>query len=290
MNSTAYGCPDGIPLFYFHGAPGAPVEAAALHDAAVAHGIRLLVVERNQADELNGEDYLQGLAQQVRASAAGYPIRLLGFSIGACLALRVAARLEEHVAAIYLLSAAAPLEIPDNRIGMGAGRHTFHWAQQYPRLFLAFARYQAWLAKLNPRLLLRLLFAGAGGSDRALLSQPQTHTWLANIQRDCFQPGISRYVRDIRLYVEPWAEELGKVSAAVSLWHGDADNWAPPAMSSYLAQHLPHVTALTQCAGQAHYSCLLANAQAVMAQVQRSAARITNPEQYGPHATPHTHN
>ena len=268
MNLTAYGCPDGQPLFYFHGVPGAAVEAATLHQAALAHGIKLLVVERNLPDELESAAYLQQLAQQISDRAAGQPIHLLGFSIGACLALRVAALLGERVAEIYLLSAAAPLEIPSNSVGMGAGRYTFLWAQHYPRLFRAFAWYQELLVKISPRLLLNLLFAGAGGKDPELLRQADTQAWLADIQRACFKHGTSGYMRDVKLYVEPWATELDKVTAAVSLWHGEADNWAPIAMSTYLQEHLRNASAVIRGAGQAHYSCMLENAETLMATVQ----------------------
>ncbi|MBU2296676.1 MAG: alpha/beta hydrolase [Gammaproteobacteria bacterium] len=268
MNLTAYGCPDGQPLFYFHGVPGAAVEAATLHQAALAHGIKLLVVERNLPDELESAAYLQQLAQQISDRAAGQPIHLLGFSIGACLALRVAALLGERAAEIYLLSAAAPLEIPSNSVGMGAGRYTFLWAQHYPRLFRAFAWYQELLVKISPRLLLNLLFAGAGGKDPELLRQADTQAWLADIQRACFKHGTSGYMRDVKLYVEPWATELDKVTAAVSLWHGDADNWAPIAMSIYLQEHLRNASVVIRGAGQAHYSCMLENAETLMATVQ----------------------
>ncbi len=245
-----------------------------LHQAALAHGIKLLVVGRALPNTLNGDAYLNELAQQINASAANRPIRLLGFSIGACLALRVAARLGERVAEVYLVSAAAPLQIPGNSIGMGAGRYTFLWAQHYPKLFVAFAWYQALLAKFSPRLLLNVLFAGAAGKDPELLHQADTQDWLANIQRNCFQHGIGSYVRDVKLYVEPWAADLGKVTARVSLWHGEADNWAPIAMSAYLHQHLSNVAAFTRCAEQAHYGCLLANAVAVMAQMQGESPKF----------------
>lgn len=268
MNPTLYGCPEGQLAFYFHGVPGAPIEAQMLHQAALEHGIKLQVVERNLPGELSSEAYLNELAQQISDSAAGQPIRLIGFSIGACLALRVAARLGDRVTAVYLLSAAAPLEIPSNSVGMGAGRYTFLWAQRYPRMFLAFAWYQALLAKISPRLLLNLLFASAGGKDPELLRQADTQAWLADIQRACFKRGISSYARDVKLYVEPWATELENVTAAVSLWHGEADNWAPISMSVYLQAHLRTASAVTRCAEQAHYSCLLENAQAVMATVQ----------------------
>ena len=133
------------------------------------------------------------------------------------------------------------------------------------------------LAKISPRLLLKLLFTGAGGKDPELLQQADTQVWLADIQRACFKHGTRSYVRDVNLYVEPWATELDSVTAAVRLWHGDADNWAPIAMSSYLQEHLRNAHAVIRCAEQAHYSCLLENAEAVMATVQQNSTATRAP-------------
>lgn len=71
----------------------------------------------------------------------GHPIRLIGFSIGASVALRIAALLGDKVEGIYLLSPAAPLEVKGNVDGMGAGRYTFFLAKRCPPLFSLFARY-----------------------------------------------------------------------------------------------------------------------------------------------------
>lgn len=119
---------------------------------------------------------------------------------------------------------------------------------------------------------LTLLFTGAGGKAPKLLPQADTQAWLVDIQRACFKHGTGSYVRDVKLYVAPWAAELDNVTAAVSLWHGDADNWAPIAMPIYLQEHLRKANAVTRGAEQAHYSCLLENAEAVMAAVQLSTS------------------
>lgn len=44
----------------------------------------------------------------------------------------------------------------------------------------------------------------------------------------------------------------GVPGASVSLWQGEADNWAPIAMSMYLQERLRTASAVTRCTGQAH--------------------------------------
>ena len=209
-------------------------------------------------------DYLQELCRRVVNASGDCPIRLMGFSIGASIALRVAAILGSQVEAIYLLSPAAPLEIKGNACGMGVGRYTFLLAKRYPTLFSLFGWYQAFLSRFSPAILLRLLFSGARGKDAELLANPAIRVWLENVQKTCFRAGISVYDRDVKLYVEPWSEILSTISSRVSIWHGEADNWAPIAMSDYLDAHLGNVVLLKKCNELSHYSCLIENTYEVM--------------------------
>lgn len=79
------------------------------------------------------------------------------------------------------------------------------------------------------------------------------------------------YDRDVKLYVEPWSEILSAISSKVSIWHGEADNWAPIAMSDYLDAHLENVVLLKKCNGLSHYSCLIENSHEVMSMVYEAS-------------------
>jgi pimeloyl-ACP methyl ester carboxylesterase len=273
MDYQTYGDPDGRPVFYFHGAPGALEEAAWLASAAQANGLCLLALERDSlGPHLQGEAYVAQLTAEVLRLAGDHPVHLLGFSIGASLALRVAARLPTPAAGIWLVSAAAPLEWPACWQGMGAGRYTFALAQSYPRLFNLLAVYQGWLARHFAGLLLRTLFQGARGADAELLAQAPQREQLMRVQRQCFARGAGAYVRDVRCYVEPWAACLPQVQAPLQLWHGDQDNWAPVTMAQGLLAQFGSQAQLHWLAGRSHYSCLMDAAQPLCQQLAVSFA------------------
>jgi pimeloyl-ACP methyl ester carboxylesterase len=271
MNYQTYGDADGRPVFYFHGTPGAPAEAAWLAAAAQTNGLRLLALERDSLDRcLQGEAYVTELAAAVARLAGEQPVHLLGFSIGASLALRVAAQLPTPAAGVWLVSAAAPLEWPASWQGMGAGRYTFAMAQKFPRLFRLVAAYQGWLARHCTGVLLGTLFQGARGADAALLAQAAPREQLLRVQQQCFAAGAGAYLRDVRAYVEPWAACLPRVRAPLQLWHGDQDNWAPVTMAQGLLDQFGAQVQVHWLAGRSHYSCLIDAAQPLCEQLAGS--------------------
>lgn len=73
---------------------------------------------------------------------------------------------------------------------------------------------------------------------------------------DCFDAGARGYSRDLLDYVSPWADWVATVEQPVTIWHGAADNWAPPAMADALAAILPNVVRVNRLLGYSHYSTL----------------------------------
>ncbi len=271
MDYQIYGTPEGRPVFYFHGTPGAPAEAAWLAEAAQANGLCILALERDSLDlRVQGEAYIAELAAAVLRVADGRPIHLLGFSIGASLALRVAAQLPTPAAGVWLVSAAAPLEWPASWQGMGAGRYTFAMAQRYPRLFALVGAYQGWLARRFTGVLLGTLFQGARGADAELLAQAPQREQLVRVQQQAFAQGAGAYLRDVRAYVQPWAACLPAMAAPLQLWHGDHDNWAPVTMVQGLLEQFGAQAQVHWLAGRSHYSCLIDAAQPLCQQLAAS--------------------
>ena len=272
MAHDVYGDPHGHPLVYLHGTPGAACEAEFLAAAAKANGLCILALAREQVAGDSSEAYLRQLTAEVVQLVGERPLHLIGFSIGASLALRIAARLPTPAAGVWLVSAAAPLELPGSLDGMGAGRYTFALARQYPRLFAGLAAYQGWLGRHFPAALLGMLFQGAQGADARLLGETAHKAQLLRIQRQGFARGAAAYVRDVQAYVQPWAECLAEVRAPVQLWHGELDNWAPPGMPRNLLAALA-TSELHALPGLSHYSCLLAASAPLCVQVAASLAR-----------------
>ena len=216
---------------YLHGLPGG---AAELELA----GVSLPVLDRR------GEPALpQG------------PLHLVGFSLGAALALRLAARHTDKVKRLTLISPAAPLDLGDFLPDM-AGQAVFKAARRKP-LFHALTMAQAGMARLAPGLLARQLIATCDASDRALLTSAQGARIFRRILRQGYGANRPAYLREVPHYVEPWAEDLTRVTCPVTLHHGKADTWAPHAMTEALAKALPQAE-VQMHEGLGHYATMVA--------------------------------
>ena len=206
-------------VLYLHGLPGSAAELAL---GPVGRAADWTVPDRDAPS----------FAQLALALPAG-PLHLVGFSLGAACALRLAALAPDRVARVTLVSAAAPLELGDFLPDM-AGAAVFRAARSHAQLS-ALTTVQSTLARLSPALFARLLARGADAEEAALLQTPALRRALAE--------GLTRnrkaYLRELAAYVQPWARHLPHVRAPVALVHGRADRWAPPAMAEALATALP---------------------------------------------------
>lgn len=262
----AYGAEAGPLAVYFHGAPGGPGECARFDDEARARGVRLVCIDRSAvAADLEGEPYFQSLAREVDALAGAGPVILIGFSLGAFVALRTAPYLAARVAAIHLVSAGAPLESGDFLDGM-AGKAVFRMAGRSPRLFRRLSRVQGWLTAHAPGVLFRMLFASAAGRDRDLAGDEGFRTEIGAVLKGALACGADGYVRDVEAYVRPWASRLAEVTADTRIWHGSHDNWAPPGMAHRLQALVPGVSRIEIMPGLSHYSCLFEAAPRILSE------------------------
>ncbi len=219
-------------------------------------GVRLVSIDRSATDlSLEGADYFGALARRVDDLAQGGAVRLVGFSLGASVALRAAAHVEARVAGIDLISGAAPLESGDFLDAM-AGKPVFQMAVRSPAGFRRLTAAQGWLARWAPGVLLGMLFRGAAAADRTLAGQPWFRSDLGRILQASLGAGAAGYRRDVEAYVRPWAAEVAHVGAEVRVWHGAADTWSPPGMVAGFAAVLPRPPETRILPGLSHYSCL----------------------------------
>lgn len=235
---------------YLHGMPGSPRELA-LFRAIDTTG--WLAPDRS-APRVQGER-LDVLTDLVREGCGQGPVRLVGFSLGACTALEIARRLPAAPLSLHLVSAAAPLESGAFLDDM-AGKAVFAAALQSPQRLSLLVRLQSGLARGVPGLLARMLFASAQGNDRLLAKDPAFRRIIADILRDCLAADTANYRAELTAYVRPWAHWLGEVRHPVTLWHGTRDTWAPPAMADALERLLPNVIAHHRLQDLSHYSAL----------------------------------
>jgi pimeloyl-ACP methyl ester carboxylesterase len=266
----AVGAADGPLIIYFHGAPGAPSELAAFDAPALACGLKLLCFDRFALDAaLTGSAYFAALAAAVRAIAGERPVNLIGFSIGAFVALHVSQLLGAQVDQLHLVSAAAPLQWGRFLPSM-AGKAVFQTATGSPTLFKTMVLGQAALARWAPGVLRSVLFRSATDADRRLSLEPAFQLSINKLLNHSLRKGRAGYVRDILAYVQDWSAMPAQVTADTSLWHGSLDSWSPPEMATCLQHRIPNCRQLNMLDGLSHYSCLYAAAPLICRQLVRA--------------------
>jgi pimeloyl-ACP methyl ester carboxylesterase len=257
---------------YFHGVPGAPSELEVFDAPARACGLKLLCWDRFALDEaLTEPAYFAALAEAVRAVAGARRVNLIGFSIGACVALHTSRLLGAQVRQLHLVSAAAPLQ-SGHFLPRMAGRAVFQAAMASPTLFRVLSLAQGALARWAPGLMQSALFRGATGAERVLVSDPAFRSSMNELLRSSLVEGRAGYVRDILAYVQDWSAIPAQVTADTSLWHGSLDTWTPPDMATQLHGSMQACRQVHRLEGLSHFSCLHAVAPLICRQLANPQA------------------
>lgn len=245
---------------YLHGQPGAGDELSIVPAFTERFGSRLIVPERSKHPELPFGLHMDVMAGELRDRLAAAHVHLVGFSIGAFVAVELAARLGKIVSRMDLISAAAPLQSGDFLKQM-AGRQVFEFAASSPLTFRRLTALQSAVCRFAPGLIHRLLFASAQSGDRTLIDDDtnfkrQSTQWI----KSGLTAGRAGYLRDVTSYVLDWRAQSAEVNPAARtrLWHGADDNWSPPNMMDAVAQLLPGTVEKRLLPDQSHYSTLQA--------------------------------
>ena len=243
---------------YFHGLPGSAAELAAFGPEIAARAVQFHVVARDNALAAGpAEEYFARAACQIAAQFPERPLRLVGFSLGAAAALRIAPHLAVQVERIDLVSPAAPLQLGDFLDAM-AGAPVFRAALAGRMPLAALALVQAQVARLASEKMAAALMTKARGADRALGTDRVFIARLAASLRHSLLAARAAYRREILLYVADWSAELARVTQPVTIHQGSEDDWTPPAMAQALAARLPSHPAVEMLPGLSHFSALRA--------------------------------
>jgi len=236
----------GDPVLFLHGWPGGP------GDAAIAGGAGWQVPDL----AADGPDP-EGAARAALARMGPDPVHVIGFSLGAMLALKLAAAEPERVTRLTLISAAGPLQLGDF-LGDMAGAPVFRAARAGRAPLWLVIRAQAALLRVAPGRLLALVFAGCPPEEAALVREPDTRATVLAGLRAALIAAPAAYSAVLRAYVRDWRPVLEGVACPVTLWHGTRDGWAPPAMAEALAGALPGPVTVHRVPGGSHYTTLRA--------------------------------
>ncbi len=256
MKYCQFGSEHGRLVFYFHGTPGAPEECAMFDGYGKENDLMFICFDRFAIESaIEGEAYYQFLAKEILKKADGAKVDIIGFSMGAFIALQTCRCLADNVRSLHLVSAAAPMDAGDFLDNM-AGKQIFRLAQTFPSLFALLSYWQGLLALLCPKALFRMLFANTAGEDKVLVLDRKFQSTLVEVLRSCFINRRQGYRREIKAYVQPWKTMLCEIFVNTHIWHGTEDNWSPKGMADYLSSAIPGCTHTQILNGLSHYSCL----------------------------------
>lgn len=99
--------------------------------------------------------------------------------------------------------------------------------------------------------------------DQAAMAVPEVaQAYLAAV-RECFRSGPRGGQADTALMVRPWDFDPHGIESPVSVWHGERDADAPPAMGRWLAGAVPGCRARF-FAGEGHISLIVNHAESIL--------------------------
>jgi pimeloyl-ACP methyl ester carboxylesterase len=245
------------PILYFcHGLPGSPLDADLL-DKTVSDTYQVIAADFLPAYSNKGfEGIVEAFDRDIDTGVTG-PVTLVGFSLGAMIAMQLAAARPDKVVSLKLVSPAAPLSLgvflPDM-----AGKPVFTLASEKPRLLALLTLFQGVLTRFVPGFLIKQLFQKSGQVERNLLSEAQFKTTVESGLQHSFCEHSKAYQSLLRYYVSDWSNITSEIKCPVEIWHGDQDKWAPVSMSHALCEEFVQKPKLHVVPGAEHYSTLTA--------------------------------
>lgn len=245
-------------IIYCHGLPGSAAEISHLVPDDVTSPTAIAPLD------LDGFD-------QVLAEAQTDKVHIIGFSLGAMTALKIASQRPDQISHISLIAPAAPLEL-GNFLPHMAGGPVFKIAQRGPIPFKIFTAFQKLGVAIAAKSIIAKMFAGSAEADLALLSDKDFMDVLSAGLKSSLGPKNKTYRKAILAYVTPWADCLKSISAPVTIYHGTQDNWAPIEMAHALETEIPSTVKVLPLEDLGHYSALHAAIPVILSELHKDSS------------------
>jgi pimeloyl-ACP methyl ester carboxylesterase len=267
---SEFGDPNGKPVFFFHGWPGARLQGAITDRSAKVLGIRTISTDRpgfGLSDYLPGrsildwpEDLLE-LADHLELDN----FSVLGLSGGAPYALACAFKIPHRLNSVGIISGIGPSDAPNASEGVNPKiRRTIKMCMFAPWL----VRFSLWRMAMqrerNPERAFSNLLQSLPEADRKALSQPAVKPLAISASTDTFRNGTRGHFLEIRLFARPWGFQLGELQIPIQLWHGEEDNDIFLKTAQRQAQAIPFSRARF-IPGEGHYSLYINHNHEILA-------------------------
>jgi pimeloyl-ACP methyl ester carboxylesterase len=251
LGFAEYGTPDGRPLLYFHGHPGARFEARFLAEAAFRANVRLFGIDRPGMGLSTYEPgrLLLDWPQDIVAFADSLAIErfaVVGFSAGGAYALACAYKIPDRLVACGVVS------------GVGrTGLVLSFLAASLPWLLLPVARWRFFRNENQAQQTLARVSRRWPEQDRKAIEVPGVKQLMAASLVEGLRQGARGAAYDGALLGRRWGFEPERLNfPETHLWHGELDNQVAVALARDMAQRIPHTKA-TFYSEDAHISTVV---------------------------------
>ena len=263
LGFAEFGPPDGRPLIWLHGTPGArrqiPQEARAL---AVDLGLRIIGIDRPGIGHSTPHRYpsVAAFTDDLRVVAECLGVArttVIGMSGGGPYALAAAALLPDVVVGVGVLGGVAPTVGPD-AIDGGAVSFGAHFVPlirhaQRPMSFGLTTAVRMIKPLASPGLDLYARLSPEG--DRRILGRPEFKAMFIDDLLNGSRTQLSAPLADLLLFSSDWGFRLADVEVPVRWWHGDADHIVPYAHAEHVVSRLADAV-LSTMPGESHLGSL----------------------------------
>jgi pimeloyl-ACP methyl ester carboxylesterase len=271
---NVYGPVEGHPVFYFHGAPSARIEAEFfhLHEYAAALGIRLIAPDR---PGLGWSDY------QPRRTIADWPVdvmhlsehlgigkfNILGYSGGGPYALACAQMIPERLGAVSVVSCTAPHDVPGLTGSINENSLQFmQMCVRRPRVARLMTRAMGFLARHFPWKMATQAISSLPEVDARVMSEPENGKGFARLVAEAARANGRGPQHDTALMVLPWPIDLSRIDYPIRIWHGELDRNAPIQMGRYLGSRLPQADPKF-VSGEGHLSLMFRHGHQILSEM-----------------------
>ncbi|KAI0120703.1 hydrolase [Xylariales sp. AK1849] len=257
LGYAEYGCPNGYPLFYFHGFPMSRLEAWGTDKIARNRGIRVIALDRPGfgLSTFQPSRRITDWPGDVRAFAEERQLQrfaVLGSSGGGPYALACAQALPgDMLSTVGVLSGAGPWEAGTQDVPLLArGTHlaATWWPAGLKIASSALVESLQWIINSGP--VVRRIDAYVESLDRKKEDWQTTAEELSTAERrdritrvgfEGFAEGTQGFVQEAQLLTGDWGFKMEDiVFNKVRLWHGTKDTNSPIRHARYMDERLPH--------------------------------------------------
>lgn len=246
LGFAAFGPPEGRPVLWFHGTPGARRQIPeAVRQAAERAQVRFVGVDRPgtgfSTPHLYGSMLEFATDIEILLDELGLAeLALIALSGGGPYALATAYAMPERVRVVGVLGGVAPTRGPDAPLG-GMVSLATRFAPLLPPLRIPIGMALGFVALvLGPvgHQAVRAYSLISPPGDRAVLEQPQIEAMFLDDLINT-RGRLRAAVNDVILFTRDWGFSLGEVKVPVKWWHGDADHFVPLAHGEHCVSLMP---------------------------------------------------